>query len=200
MYARVVTFTGVNDIDGAIRTVRQEVLPLLAGQSGYRGLSVSAERAGGVLGALSLWESEAARDASESALAKTREQTAGQFGTAPPVVETFEERVVEMARPPAVGSPLMVTRISMDPAAIDDNLGFFTSQVLPQIKAAPGFRALRNMIDPRTGRGLVGTVWDSPEAMRAAADAAMARRPEAVARGVSFGETSYREIVLIEMP
>ena len=46
MYARVVTFTGVNDIDGAIRTVRQEVLPLLAGQSGYRGLSVSAERAG----------------------------------------------------------------------------------------------------------------------------------------------------------
>lgn len=198
MYARVVTFTGVNDIDGAIGTVQETVLPLLSSQRGYKGLSISADRSAGVLGALSLWESEAARDASESALAKIREETARQFGTSV-TVETFEERVLEMARPPQVGSRLMLTRISMDPAKADEILGMFKSQVLPDIKATAGFRALRNMMNPATGEGLVGTVWDDEASMKAASDAAMARRAEGTARGVTFGDTSYREILLLDM-
>jgi hypothetical protein len=170
----------------------------LAAQSGYKGLSISADRSNGVLGALSLWESEAARDASESALGKTREEMAPRLG-ATLTVERFEERVVEMVRRPEVGSALMVTHVRMDPARIDDILGHFTSQIVPQIKAAPGFRSLREMIDPATGAGLVGTTWDSEGAMRAAAEAAMARRPEGEARGVSFGDISFREIVLLDL-
>ena len=55
------------------------------------------------------------------------------------------------------------------------------------------------MIDPETGNGIVGSVWDDEQSMQAAADAAMARRPDATARGVNFGETSFREILLFDM-
>ena len=200
MYARVVTFTGVNDIDGAVRFMQETVLPVLRAQQGYQGASASGDRSSGVFGALSLWESAADRDASESALGKLREEAGRQLGARGTTMETFEERVREVSRPPAVGSRLMLTRISMDPAKIDENLSFFTAQVVPQIKASPGFRALRNMINPQTGEGLVGTVWDDEATMQAAAEAAMARRGEGVARGVSFGDTSYREILFNDAP
>ena len=88
----------------------------------------------------------------------------------------------------------------MDLGKLEENTAFFQQEVLPRIKAAPGFRALRNMINPQTGEGLSGAIWDDEQTMRAAAEAAMARRPEAQSRGVTFGETSYREIVLVDMP
>ena len=93
----------------------------------------------------------------------------------------------------------MVTRISMDPAKVDENFAFFKSDVLPRIKASAGFQAVRNMINRETGQGLVGTAWANQGAMNAASAEAMARREEGVARGVNFGETSYREILFADM-
>jgi heme-degrading monooxygenase HmoA len=197
MYARVLTFTGVTDVDAAINFLQGSALSVVQSQRGYKGLTASADRAGGVLGVLSVWESEGDRDASESALAKTRQEALGQFAE-DLSVETFEARVVEMKRRPEVGSRLIVTRFSMDPGRVDENIEFFRREVAPQISSAPGFRALRNMVDPRSGRGMVGTVWDDEQSMRAAAEVAMARRSEAAGRGVDLGEMSYREIVFTD--
>ena len=198
MYARVLTFTGVEDLDAAVAFLRDTALPVVGSQRGYQGLSASADRSGGVLGVLSLWASEADRDASESALAKTRDEARELFA-AKLTVETFEERAVEVSRPPTVGSALMVTRIAMDPASIDDNIEFFQREVAPQIKATAGFRALRNMINSQTGEGIVGTVWDDEQTMRAAAADAQARRADAGRRGITFGDVSYREVVLTDL-
>jgi hypothetical protein len=104
-----------------------------------------------------------------------------------------------MASPPPVGSALMITRISMDPSKVDENLSFFTSEIAPRITAAPGFLALRNMIDRKTGRGLVGSAWADQDAMKNAAAQAQARRDEGRARGVNFDEDSYREIVFTDV-
>jgi heme-degrading monooxygenase HmoA len=197
MYTRVVTLTGVQDIDALVDYVRNTALSGLRAQKGYKGFSVSADRAAGVVGTMSLWETEADRDASDSALAKLREDAKGQFAT-DMTVDTFEERVVEMARPPEPGSRLMVSRVSMDPAKVDEILEGFKAEVVPQIKSAPGFRSLRNMMNPQTGEGMVGTVWDDEQSMQAASEMAMARRPEGEARGVRFGEISHREIVLFD--
>lgn len=198
MYTRVTTLSGVKDVDGFVAAMQETALAALRAQRGYKGLSISADRSNGVVGTLTVWETEADRAASDGALAKLRDDAGAQFAS-DMKVETFEERVVEFSRPPEVGSPLMVTRVSMDPAQVDENLEYFKREVLPQIKAAPGFRALRNMIDPQTGEGIVGSIWDDEASMRAAADAAMARRPDATARGVNFGETSFREILLFDM-
>jgi heme-degrading monooxygenase HmoA len=198
MYTRVVTLSGVQDVDAVVAHLQETAVPAIRAQKGYKGLSVSVDRAGGVVGTLSMWETEADRDASDSALAKLREDAAAKFAT-DMKVESLEDQVFEMSQPPAVGGRLMVTRISMDPAKIDENIEFFKREVLPQIKAAPGFRTLRNMLNRQTGEGIVGSIWDDDQSRQAAADAAMARRAEANARGVNFGETSFREIVLVDM-
>jgi heme-degrading monooxygenase HmoA len=198
MFSRVLTFRGAKNIDGGVGIVR-DTLPVLRGLKGYRGVTASADRDGGVFGILSLWETEADRDASLDALAGARQQGLDVLG-GDLTVESFEELVVEMASPPPVGSALMVTRISMDPSKIDENVGFFKSSILPRITAAPGFLALRNMIDRKTGRGAVGTVWTDQAAMKSAAAEAQARRDEGRARGVKFEEDSYREILFADMP
>lgn len=197
MYTRVVTFTGAKNIDGGIAFLRERVVPILNEQKGYGGLSASVDRSGGVLGVLSLWETEADRDASDSALAKQRQEGLDIVG-GELTVETFEQLVAEVSSPPVAGSALMVTRIGMDPAKIDENLAFFKSEIVPRIKATPGFLALRQMMDRKTGRGIVGSAWVDQDAMKTAAADAQARRQEGVARGVEFGEVSYREIVFVD--
>ena len=54
------------------------------------------------------------------------------------------------------------------------------------------------MMNRATGEGLVGTLWSDQEALKRAAADAQARRDEATARGVKFGEMSTREIVLVD--
>ena len=198
MHTRVLTFTGAKNIDGGVDYLRQKVVPLLKEQKGYRGVTASVDRSGGVFGILSLWETESDREASESALAKARQEGLDIIG-GELTVETFEQLLSEVADPPGPGSALMVTRISMDPAKIDENLAFFKSDILPRIKANAGFQAVRNMIDRKAGHGLVGTVWANQDAMKAAAAEAQSRRQEGIARGVSFGDVSYREILFADM-
>ena len=198
MFTRVLTFRGAKNFDDGLGLVREDASPVLQKLKGYRGLSVSADRDGGVFGILSLWETEADRDASFEPLVELRQQALDIMG-GELTVESFEELVQEVASPPTVGSALMVTRISMDPSKIDENLGFFKSDIVPRITAAPGFLALRNMIDRKTGRGIVGSVWADQDAMKNAAAEAQARRDEGRARGVRFEEDSYREIVFADM-
>jgi len=198
MYARAVTYTGAASIDAGVRYLKEVAVPLLRQQRGFRGVTASADRSGGVLGVLSLWGTEADRDASESTLVKAREEGQQVIGGTF-TVEHFEELLAETARPPAAGCSLLIRRLSMDPAKIEENLGFFKQDVLPQITAGPGFCAVRNMINRQTGEGLVGTVWADKAAMDAAAEAGEARRRQAARRGVTFGEQSKREIVFADL-
>jgi heme-degrading monooxygenase HmoA len=198
MFARTVTFTGATDIDAGMRYLQDTVAPLLREQKGFRGVTASADRFSGVLGVLSLWETEADRDASESTLVKAREEGQRVIG-GEMTVEHFEELLVEVDQPPTVGCSLLLRRLSMDPGKIEENLGFFRREVLPQIKANPGFCAVRNMINRQTGEGMVGTVWADRASIDAAAEAAEARRQQAEQRGVTFGEQSKREIVFVDL-
>jgi heme-degrading monooxygenase HmoA len=199
MHTRVVNFTGATDIDAGISFLQDKVLPAMRDQKGYRGLIASADRAGGVFGVLSLWDTEEDREASDSMLAPTRQEAAEVIG-GEMKVEKYELLVTEVGQePPAPGSALMVMRISMDPAKVDDNTEFFKSDVAPRITASDGFRGLRNMMNRATGEGIVGTSWSDQDALQRAAEAAQARRAEATAHGVAFGETSTREIVVVDL-
>lgn len=199
MHTRVVTFTGAKDIDAGVAMVRETVVPLLSEQRGYRGLTTSADREGGVFAVLSLWDTAEDRDATETMLAKTR-QDAVEIVGGTLSVETFEEVASEIGDPPpGPGSALAVTRISMDPGKVDDNIAFFKSEIVPRIRASEGFQGLRNMINRATGEGVVGTAWSDEAARKRATDEALSRRGEAEARGVTFGEMSFREILFADL-
>jgi len=197
MFTRVVQLTGAKDIDAGVAFVRDTVAPLLHQQKGFKGVTASADRAGGVFGVLTLWDSAADRDASESAMLKVREEATKLIGGTMSV-EFFEEVVFETTGPPGPGAALLIRRVSMDPARIEDNLEFFKREILPQIKAEPGFVAVRQMINRQTGDAIVGTVWTDAASMNAAAESAQRRQGQAADR-VTFGEQSKREILFVDL-
>jgi heme-degrading monooxygenase HmoA len=199
MFTRLLTWTGATNPDGGMDYVRSSVLPMIRQQKGYQGLTASVDRSTGDVTILSVWETEADRAASESALSKARDEGTGIIGGTLRV-ELCEELVRELAKPPQVGCALMVIPFSMDPKKIDENLTFFKNEVVPQIKAAPGFCALRNMVNRSTGEGYVGTIWENQAAMEAQRDASQARRDTVSQRGITFGSISYREVLLIDNP
>jgi heme-degrading monooxygenase HmoA len=189
------TFRGAENIDDGLAFLREKAMPVVSAQSGYRGLTASADRQGRVFGLLSLWETEADRAASENALDDLRQEALGVIG-GELEVDNYEQVVVEMgATPPGPGAALLLQRVSMDPARVEDNLAYFKSTVVPQIKANPGFLGVRNLLDRAAGHGIVGTAWADNEARRLALAAGEERRREAADRGVTFVETSEREIL-----
>jgi heme-degrading monooxygenase HmoA len=200
LHARVMTFNGAKNIDDGAVFVREKALPVVREQPGYAGLTVSADRDGGVLGILSLWESEADRTASESGLNAVRQEGLGVVG-GELSIENFEEVFVEIgATPPGPGAALLLQRAKIDPAKLNENLEYFAKEVAPRIMANDGFRALRQLVNRATGDAIVGTVWSDAATRKAALAQGEARRSEAVARGVTFGEMSEREVLFVDMP
>ena len=98
MHVRVVTVTGAKDIDGGVEFLEEKVKPR-SSQEGYRGFIASADREGGVFAVLSLWDTAEARDASEAALASSRQEAIGVIG-GEMKVENFEQLVAEVGDPP----------------------------------------------------------------------------------------------------
>ncbi|HLX89273.1 MAG TPA: hypothetical protein VKR22_12560 [Acidimicrobiales bacterium] len=198
MYTRLLTFKGATDIDGGVTYLRQEALPILMAQNGYRGVTASGNPSTNIFGILSLWETEQDRSSSDNALGKAREEAVKIVG-GKLTVENLEQIVAEVVKPIAVGCSLFVTRVSMEPSKVEENVAFFKSDVLPVIKSQPGFCALRNMIDRVTGQGLVGSVWETQEAIDAFAATQPERRKIAESRGVSFDEQETRKILFADI-
>ena len=199
MYARVLTWQNARDVDGALTFLKEKVVPLANEQKGYKGVTASADRSSAIFGVLSLWDSAEARESSFGAFAKVREESEGIIGGSP-LVENFERTVFEIgSTPPSPGSALLLQRISIDPATVDDNLDFFRSEIVPQITGQAGFRGLQQLINRQTGDGIVGSAWADRAVLDAAAEAALARRSLGTARAVSFGETSEREILFTDL-
>jgi hypothetical protein len=198
MHTRLLTFTGAKNIDAGVEYLRDEAIPVLNAQHGYRGVSASADRAGAVMSILSLWETEADRAASDSALGKARDEAVKLVGGSL-TIENLEEVASAVTKAPVPGCALSVSRVSMDPASVDGNIAYFKDAVLPGIKAAPGFCALRNMVDRKSGRAVVGIVFEDRTSLDDFVDGSQERRAPSIARGITFDETSIREILLSEI-
>jgi heme-degrading monooxygenase HmoA len=195
MFVRVNTVTGAKDMDAGVEFLRDKVVPEVSGQKGFRGLTASGNRSTGDFGILSIWESLEDLKASESAASKLRPQAIAVIGGEVSVA-TLEQVVGEVAKPQnLVGCPLRIVQAKMDPAKVDETIAFFRSDVLPEIKAAPGFLAVRNMVDRSTGDSVVGTIWADEELMRSSEVKAEARRQRAAERGVQISEPRYRTVL-----
>ena len=91
MYARVTTFQAPPDrLEEGVRSFREEALPLLQGQPGFRTVYFLADRQQGRVLVIGLWESEEALRQSEQLVAERRTQAAQQAGAGTPTVEQYE--------------------------------------------------------------------------------------------------------------
>jgi heme-degrading monooxygenase HmoA len=195
MFVRVNTVTGAKNMDAGVEFLRDKVVQELKGQKGFRGLTASGNRSTGDFGILGLWDSLEDLNASDSAVSKIRQEAIAIIGGEISVA-TMEQMVGEVARPQnLVGCPLRLVRVKMDPAKVDEHIAFFRSDVLPELKGAPGFLAVRNMVDRSTGEGVVGTIWADEDSMRSSEATAEERRQRAATRGVQLSEPTYRTIL-----
>jgi heme-degrading monooxygenase HmoA len=200
MHVRITTADGATDIDAGVALLRDQIVPQLEQQKGFRGLSLSANRDTGQVSVLTLWETEGDLHASESATEKLRGDTLKVLGAGAPTIEHFEEVVSEVGSvPPGPGSRLQVRRITVAPDRIEENLAFFRANVLPEITSTPGFQAVRQLINRDTGEGAVGTVWADESSLQAADKQSEGRRSAAAERGVNFGDVDTREILYMTM-
>lgn len=196
MHVRITTQTDVSDIDGALAFFRDQVVPEMRQQKGFGGLSVAGDRAAGVVTVLSVWDSQADLEASESAANEARGDAARLLG-GELSVERYEQTIWEVGdAPPGPGAKLHIRHFKIDPNRVDDNLELFRERVVPDMKASSGFLAVRQLIDRGTGEGRVGTMWTDQDSLTAALAQAERRRATATDRGVEFGEDRVLEVLL----
>ncbi len=195
MFVRISIVTGATAIDAGLEFLREEVVPQLQQQKGFRGLSASGDRAAGVVNVLSTWETEEDLSASESAADKARGSALQVLGGRV-TVERYEQNVWEMGESrPGPGTKLHIRTTHMEPSRIDDNLAYFRETVVPQMKATPGFQGVRHLINRETGEGRVGTLWANEDALTEALARAEERRASAADRGVQFGEDLVLDVL-----
>lgn len=199
MHVRISVVKDATDIEGGLEFIRDQALPQLQQQRGFRGLSASGDRSTGMVNVLSMWDSESDLDASESAADKARSDAVRLMG-GQASVERYEQNLWEVGdSPPRPGAKLHIRHVRMDPAGIDDNVEFFRQSVLPEIKSTPGFLGVRLLTNRRSGEGRVGTLWADEQSLRGALERSEQRRATAGARGVEFGDDQLFEVLFTSM-
>ncbi len=97
MYARISTLEGSPDqIDEGLRYVRENVLPQLKQQDGFKGMAALADRQTGKTLSVTFWESEQALRASEEAANSLREESAEAMSDTIAGVERYEVGFLEL--------------------------------------------------------------------------------------------------------
>src|ERR687889_927291 len=97
MHARVTTMEGSSErLDEGLREIKEDVLPQLQQQDGYKGFVVFDNRQDGKLVGFSLWESEQAMQASEEVGERTRRESAQTMSDTIAGVERYEVALFEV--------------------------------------------------------------------------------------------------------
>jgi heme-degrading monooxygenase HmoA len=97
VYARISTLEGSPEhIDGGLRQVRENVLPQIQQQEGFKGMVALADRKTGKTLGITFWESEEALKASEEAADRLREDSAEAMSDTIAGVERYEVGLFEV--------------------------------------------------------------------------------------------------------
>ena len=97
MHARMTTMEGSSErLAEGLREIREDVLPQLQQQDGFKGFVVFDNRQNGELIGFSLWESEQAMQASEEVGDRTRKESAETMSDTIAGVERYEVALFEV--------------------------------------------------------------------------------------------------------
>ena len=124
MHARVTTMEGSSErLDEGLREIKEDVLPQLQQQDGFKGFVVFDNRQSGKLIGFSLWESEQAMQASEEVGDRTRRESAETMSDTIAGVERYEVALFEV---PSAGP---VSGVTDKVGGITDTVGGVTEPV-----------------------------------------------------------------------
>ncbi len=164
----------------SIKYVEGEVRPVVESQPGNLGLSLLASPEDGVAILESFWASDDALRDSERVVAPARSELIRRArGTV--TAERYRIPVFEREAPLRGGEGVRLTRMYVQPSAVDDAIEVFGDTVVPLLAETAGFHSALLFADPASGHLISETVWRDPQALAASRNAAAVARAEAVA-------------------
>jgi len=182
MYARVATVQGQTDrLEEGIRTFREQIVPAAQQRAGFAGGYLLVDRPSGKALSISLWDSEEALRQSEQTADQQRGQVIQQLGASEPAVERYQ---VAFTEGELKGQAARVTTGEGMAESMETGLRYVREQVLPAVKAAPGFRGMLHLVNPQAGKVLGVAFVDSLEALRQSSANAEQLRAGAARAGV----------------
>ncbi len=131
MHARMTTMEGSSErLAEGLREIREDVLPQLQQQDGFKGFVVFDNRQNGELIGFSLWESEQAMQASEEVADRTRRESAQTMSDTIAGVERYEVALFEVPSAGPVGAVTdTVSGVTQPVSGVTDTVGGATDSV-----------------------------------------------------------------------
>jgi heme-degrading monooxygenase HmoA len=163
----------------SVKFVENEVRPVVESQPGNLGMTLKLNPDIGVAILESFWVSGDALRASELMAAPNR-AAAVRRASGTVTVERYSVPVFEREAPLRSGEGVRVTRLDVQPGAVEDTVAAFGDVTVPWLADTEGFCSTLLFIDRTSGRSVVETVWRDPEALAASRSAAAAIRVNTV--------------------
>lgn len=195
MFSRVVTFTDVKDPKGGAQYAKDKVVPLVREQKGYLSMGVSWSAVAKDLTVMTVWDTRENVQTSDPALAERRSDAVGVMGASGVSLRIYEVFEAQIVRAPTAGCYVRLVPTQGDPKTRESRVEYFRNEILPHLKSARGFCAVRILGDPTTGEGITSTVWLDREASYSL-DKIFSERTQTI--GMTFGESQAREILFID--
>jgi heme-degrading monooxygenase HmoA len=163
----------------SVKFVENEVRPVVESQPGNLGMALKLNPDIGVAILESFWVSGDALQASERMAAPNR-AAAVRRASGTVTVERYSVPVFEREAPLRSGEGVRVTRLDVQPGALEDTVAAFGDVTVPWLADTEGFCSTLLFIDRTSGRSVVETVWRDREALAASRSAAAAIRVNTV--------------------
>ncbi|MGP7999046.1 MAG: antibiotic biosynthesis monooxygenase [Streptosporangiaceae bacterium] len=163
----------------SVKFVENEVRPVVESQPGNLGMALKLNPDIGVAILESFWVSGDALQASERMAAPNR-AAAVRRASGTVTVERYSVPVFEREALLRSGEGVRVTRLDVQPGAVEDTVAAFGDVTVPWLADTEGFCSTLLFIDRTSGRSVVETVWRDPEALAASRSAAAAIRVNTV--------------------
>ncbi len=189
-------------LEQTTRNYREQMLPVIKQEVGFRGAVLLANRATGAAQSVTLWESEEAERASRSTGERLRTQAVQSSGGRVVDVESYEEVLSERSGAGQSGTASFVRVNSMQaaPDKLDDGIRFVREQIVPLLKQQAGLVAVMMGVNREDGRAYVTSAWESADARQASDAAVRDQRRQAgeLMGGIQVSVDEY-EVVFMEI-
>jgi len=198
MYVRATTISAdPARIDEGVDFVRNSVVPAVNTLPGCLGLSAFVDRENALVTVSTAYETEQARAEADTLLTPLRAKGTRILGGGTPVTEFFELAVIDRLRPAEPGFWSRLTRVTIDPAQVDEAVDAYTSSTLNDVQLLPGYCSAVLLTDRARGMGVVSVTFDSRQHLADSRALAQQIRDSGLAKaGAEVVEVREAEIVI----
>jgi heme-degrading monooxygenase HmoA len=163
----------------SVSYIETRLRPVIESQPGNLGVSLHKSSQLGVAVLESFWASGDAMRAGERTVAPGRDEAVRRAGGTL-AVERYAVPVFEQEGPVRADAGVRLTRMDVEPTAVDDAIEVFGDTAVPWLAETDGCRSLLYLVDPQSGHTISETIWKNADAMAGSRSAAAAARVEAV--------------------